>query len=120
MSRLVFEAQLRITDCMYNHGHICLVDDSIFGVFSLDYVTICRIGNNTTLNLIEYDLEQGAYLVPKEFVNSNCEISFTNTPKIYSFVDASGTTLSLEIIKRISNEDNAMRIIQSVPNIFKH
>lgn len=103
MGKVYIEAQYRIPDEVYNHGYICIDENEIKGLFSLDLSTISIIDNTLNFYLREFDPTTSRYNPSEKF---SCHISSDTleSPNIYILKSkSSNRQLELELIKRVSN-----------------
>lgn len=102
MKKIFLEAQYRIKDKVFNDGYICIYKDLILGIFTMDCVSIGIVNGHIYFNLAEYEPNNNLYYETEEF-SGKYDIETLESPYTYILKSSSNETLSLTLIKKVSD-----------------
>ena len=117
MKKTFFEAEYRIKNKVYNHGHICITNDFITGIFSLDCISIQIKDGYIYLYLKEYEPEDKSYYETIEFIGK-CDVKTLESPYTYILKSDDDEYISLKLIKRLSDPKTISDISKEFEMIF--
>lgn len=107
-------AKYRIDNVKLNNGYICIENDNIQGIFTLDCVTIKIFNDKIHFYLFECEPLLNIYSKSKEFISIE-EVDFLESPQSYTLKSKFNETLHLDLVKRITDPKK----ISDIEELFK-
>ena len=119
MEKTYLKAIYRIKGIVYNEGYICISENSIKGLFSLDSAEISIVNNKLYFHLLEYEPEYDIYNPIETFICTQ-PVSTIESPCTYFLRSRSNPSLilSLELVRRVNSFELCADILQRFEKFY--
>ena len=114
MKKVYISAKYRIEDVIFNDGYICIDENCIIGIFTLDWASIEICNGKLHFYLDEYEPLTNSHSDTIEFISTRY-IDMLESPQTYILKSSDNDTLTLSLLNKITDPKK----IADIEELFK-